>query len=88
MLFCVIITQKQREKLTNQTVTVRKRKYAVGLFWQPVSSRGGGRSGAHRLAHEIDGRYSLYIEYNQMIGLAMRKSGARRGMASAAAEVV
>ena len=88
MLFCAIITQKQREKLINQVITVHKRRYAIGLFWQPVALNRGGRSGAHRLAHEIDGHYGLYVEYNQMIGLAARHSGYHRGMPSAAAEIV
>ena len=74
--------------MANQTITVHKKKYAVGLFWQPVTSGSGGRSGAHRLAHEIDGHYGLYVEYNQMIGLAPRHVGCRRGMTSAAAEIV
>ena len=88
MSICVIISQRQREKLANQTILVHRKKYAVGLFWQPVSSLGGGRVGARRLAHSIDGKYSLYVEYNQMLGLASRRSGYRRGMSSAAAEIV
>ena len=87
MSICVIISQRQREKLANQTILVHRKKYAVGLFWQPVSSLGGGRVGARRLAHSIDGKYSLYVEYNQMLGLASRRSGYRRGMSSAAADI-
>ena len=74
--------------MANHTISVHRKKYAVGLFWQPVASSGGGRTGAHRLAHSIDGHYGLYVEYNQMIGLATRHSGCRSGMPSAAAEVV
>ena len=74
--------------MANQTISVHKKKYAVGLLWQPVTSGNGGRVGARRLARMIDGRYGLYVEYNQMIGLAARHSGYRSGMPSAAAEIV
>ena len=60
----------------------------MGLFWQPVASGVGGRAGARRLSHSIDGRYGLFVEYNQMIGLAARRSGYRAGMPVAAAEIV
>ena len=60
----------------------------MGLFWQPIVHGESARAGARRLAHTIDGRYGLYVEYNQMIGVATRHSGCRRGMPSAAAEIV
>ena len=89
MFFYVIIIQKQREKLANHNIiSVHRKKYAAGLFWQPVSVGAGGRTGARRLARSIDGRYGLYVEYNQMIGLAARRAGYRSGMPSAAAEIV
>ena len=74
--------------MVNQIISVHRRKYATGLFWQPVSGGAGGRVGAYRLARSIDGKYSLYTEYNQMIGLAKRRAGYRSGMPSAAAEIV
>ena len=74
--------------MANHIISVHRKKYAVGLFWQPIASGNGGRIGAYRLARSIDGRYSLYVEYNQMFGLAMRRMGYRPGMVSAAAEVV
>ena len=74
--------------MANHIISVHRKKYAAGLFWQPVVSGAGGRIGAYRLAHSIDGRYSLFVEYNQMIGLAAARSGYRAGMPSAAAEVV
>jgi len=88
VFFYVIIIQKQREKLANHIISVHRRKYAAGLFWQPVAVGSGGRTGARRLAHSIDGHYGLFVEYNQMIGLAHRRAGYRSGMPSAAAEVV
>ncbi len=74
--------------MANNIISVRRKKYATGLFWQPVVGGVGGRIGARRLAHSIDGKYSLYVEYNQMFGLAPSRSGYRAGMPSAAAEVV
>ena len=74
--------------MANHIISVHKKKYAAGLFWQPIAAGNGGRIGAYRLAHTIDGWYSLFIEYNQMIGLAQSRSGYRSGMPSAAAEVV
>ena len=75
--------------MANQTISVHRKKYAVGLFWQPVvAGNGGGRAYARRLAHGVDGHYSLYIEYNFMIGLSSRRVGHKGGMPSAAAEVV
>ena len=79
---------KVERKLANQTISIHRRKYAVGLFWQPVASGTSGRAAARHLAHSIDGRYSLYIEYNFMIGLSMRRVGHKSGMPSAAAEVL
>ena len=74
--------------MANHIITVHRRKYAADLFWQPVANGSGGRLGAFKLARSIDGRYTRYVEYNQMIGLAAAHSGYRGGMASAAAEVV
>ena len=79
---------KVERKLANQTISVHRKKYAVGLFWQPVPAGNGGHSFARHLAHTIDGRYSLYVEYNFMIGLSMRRVGHKSGMPSAAAEVL
>lgn len=73
--------------MANHIISVHRKKYAAGLFWQPITV-GGGRVAARKLAHSIDGHYGLYVEYNQMIGLAQRHAGYRSGMASAAAEVV
>lgn len=74
--------------MANNIISVHRKKYAAGLFWQPVLAGASGRIGARHLARSVGGRYSLYVEYNQMIGLAQRRSGYRGGMPSAAAEVV
>ena len=74
--------------MANHIISVHRKKYATGLFWQPIATSNIGRLGALRLARSIDGRYGFYIEYNQMIGLAQRHAGYRSGMLSAAAEIV
>ena len=73
--------------MANQIITIHRRKYAAGLFWQPMPVDGGGRMSAFRLARSIDVRYNLYTEYRMMIGLSMRRYGHKGGMPSAAAEV-
>lgn len=74
--------------MANHIITVHRRKYAADLFWQPIAGGNGGRMAAFKLARSIDGKYTRYVEYNQMIGLATARSGYRAGMSSAAAEVV
>ena len=78
---------KVERKLANQTISVHRRKYAIGLFWQPVTPGNTGRSLAWRLSRSVDGHYGLYTEYKQMVGLGMRHTGQKTGMPSAAAEV-
>lgn len=78
---------KVERELANQIISVHRKKYAVGLFWQPLPSGSGGRSYARHLAHSVDGHYNLYTEYKFMIGLSMRRMGHKTGMPSAAAEV-
>lgn len=73
--------------MANQTISVHRKRYAVGLFWQPVAPGVTGRAAARHLARSIDGHYSLYTEYKQMVGLSMRRVGHKGGMLSAAAEV-
>ena len=73
--------------MANQIITIHRRKYAAGLFWQPLPAGSGGRMYARRLARSIDGHYSGYVEYNFMIGLSMRRLGHKSGMPSVAAEV-
>ncbi len=73
--------------MANQIISVHRKKYAVGLFWQPVTPGMGGRAAARYLAKTVDGHFSLYVEYKQMVGLSMRRTGQKSGMPSAAAEV-
>ncbi len=74
--------------MTNQVLTVHRKKYAVGLFWQPGGATGRVRNYARTLARSVNKKLNLYTEYRAMIGLGSRRMGQRAGMPSAAAEVV
>ena len=74
--------------MATQTITVNRKKYAVGLFWQPLNTGVIARKFANSLAHAVNKKLNLYVEYRAMVGLAARNAGARSGMPVAAAEVV
>ena len=74
--------------MIKQTITVHRKKFATGLFWQPVGVGGTSRNWAKQLAKTADKKYSLYAEYRAMIGLASSRDGVRSGMHSAAAQIV
>ena len=74
--------------MASQTISVNRKKYAVGLFWQPVSAGFSARNYARSLSRNVDKKLNLYAEYREMIGLASRKNGARLGMRVAAAAVM
>ncbi len=74
--------------MLNQFISVNRKKYAVGLFWQPVAAGFAARNYARTLSHNIDKKLNLYTEYRAMVGLASRKNGARFGMPVAAAAVM
>jgi len=73
--------------LTSQVITVNRKKYAVGLFWQPTGAGHLARSYAKVLARSIDKKLNLFTEYRTMVGLGAKKSGHRVGMESMAAAV-
>lgn len=74
--------------MTYQYITVGRRKYAVGLLWQPMGVGYTPRNYARQLARGIDKKLNLYTDYRAMIGLGARRGGMRAGMPSAAAGVV
>ena len=78
----------KREKLVKQVITVRHKKFATGLFWQPMGVGGVARNWARQLAKTSDKKYTFYTEYKSMIGLATAHDGVRSGMHSAAAQIV
>ena len=72
----------------SELLRVNKKRFAAGLFWQPVAVGYTPRKYAYSLAHSSKGRAGLYVEYRSMVGLAARRKGYFAGMPSAAAEVV
>lgn len=74
--------------MVNQVISVNRRKYAVGLFWQPVGAGFVPRVYARSLARSIDKKLNLYVQYRSMVALGSKKMGQRAGMPSAAAEVL
>jgi len=82
------INARERTDLVNQVISIDKKKYATGLFWQPVAIGFLGRNYSHQLARSVDKKLSLYTEYRAMVGLGSRRIGHHVGMPSAAAEVM
>lgn len=74
--------------MSGQVITLNKKKYAVGLFWQPTGAGYVARSYARTLARSVDKKLNLFTEYRGMVGLGTRRAGHRSGMDSAAAAVV
>lgn len=74
--------------MVNQVIYVHHKKYATGLFWQPIGAGFVARNYAKNLARNIDKKLNLFTEYRGMIGLGARRMGHRAGMPSIAAEVM
>lgn len=73
--------------MPGQVITVDRKKYAVGLFWQPTGAGYVPRTYARTLARSVDKKLNLYTEYRAMVGLGSKRLGHRSGMESAAAAV-
>lgn len=76
--------------MIKQLVNIQGKKYATGLFWQPVRVGVTPYLYARQLSEKGKkgkGKYALFVEYQSMIGLVDSASGARSGMPSAAAAV-
>lgn len=73
--------------MTSQVITINRKKYAVGLFWQPTGAGYVARSYARTLARSVDKKLNLFTEYKAMVGLGAKREGHRVGMESAAAAV-
>jgi hypothetical protein len=75
--------------MAGQVITIERKKYAAGLFWQPLASGQNARGlAAARLAKSIPGAVKYFTEYRSMVGIGWRSLGHRRRMPSAAAEVM
>ncbi len=73
--------------MANQTITVNKKRYAVGLFWQPIGAGYVARNYARTLSRTVDKKMRLFTEFRSMVGMGSRRLGHFVGMSSAAAEV-
>ena len=74
--------------MIKQIITVHRKKFATGLFWQPLGVGNTAQNYARQLAKTSDKKYTLYVGYKSMVGLTNMREGAASGMPSAAAEIV
>jgi len=74
--------------LIKQIITVRHKKFATGLFWQPVSVGNTAFNYAKQLSKNIDKKYTLFVDYKSMVGLGDKSTGVYAGLPSAAVEIV
>ena len=73
--------------MIKQVITVQGKKYATGLFWQPVGVGVAPYIYARQLAEKVQNKYTLYVEYQSLVGLTEGRDGVHSGMASAAVAV-
>ncbi len=73
--------------MTAQVITVGRKKYATGLFWQPLIDGQSAGDSARRTAKSIVGGAQLYTDYRGMYGLGFSASKHSTGMFAAAPEV-
>ncbi len=74
--------------MANNFIIVNRKKYAVGLLWQPIGAGFAARAYARNLSKNIDKKLTLFTEYRSMVGLSSRRNSVHSGMTSAAAEVM
>lgn len=79
---------KKHDDTFSEVFRVNKRRFAAGLFWQPVAVGYTPRGYAGVLARNSKTYAKLYVEYRSMIGLTPRSRRYSSGMVSAAAEIV
>ncbi|MFQ6778129.1 MAG: type 4b pilus protein PilO2 [Alphaproteobacteria bacterium] len=69
-------------------ITVKKRKFATGLLWQPVAAGYTSRSYSRTLSKNVNKKYNLYTEYRSIVGVGSKSFGHRNGMMVAAVQVM
>ena len=72
----------------SELLRVNKKRFAAGLFWQPVAVGYNAKNYARVLSRNSKTKSNLFVEYRSMVGLAPRHRGYYAGMPSAAAEIV
>ena len=74
--------------MVQQVINIARKKYAAGLFWQPVAGGQNPRSFARKIAKFVPGRIKYFTEYRGMVGIGAFALGHRRAMTIAAAEIM
>ncbi|MCL2538269.1 MAG: type 4b pilus protein PilO2 [Alphaproteobacteria bacterium] len=74
--------------MTQQVINIERKKYAVGLFWQPAGEGQNARAFAQKIAKFVPGRIKYFTPYRGLIGVGSAALGHRRRMAAAATEVM
>ena len=74
--------------MQSQVIIISRKKYATGLFWQPVAVGQNPRAYAASLAKTVDKKLNLFVEYRAIVGLGARKLGHKARMPVAAAEIM
>ena len=69
-------------------ITINRKKYAVGLFWQPLPVGKKIYNFAKQLSKQIPGKVKFYTDFRSMVGIGSRALGHHRGMKVAAAEAM
>ena len=72
--------------MIKQIITVNRKKYVTGLFWQPVGVGNTAQNYAKQLSKNK--KYTLYVGYKSMVGLTNSRDGVKSGMSVAAVEVI
>lgn len=72
----------------SELLRVNKKRFAAGLFWQPVAVGYNAKNYARVLSRNSKKKSWLFVEYRSMVGLAQKHRGYYAGMPSAAAEIV
>ena len=74
--------------MQNKTIFINKKKYAVGLFWQPLPSGILPKNYAKQLIKSVDKKLNFYVDYRTIIGLGSSVFGHRNNMPVAAIELI
>lgn len=74
--------------LQNKTIFINKKKYAVGLFWQPLPSGILPKNYAKQLTKSVDKKLNFFVDYRTIIGLGSSKFGHKNNMPVAAIELI
>lgn len=69
-------------------ITINRKKYAVGLFWQPLPVGQNPFNFSKQLAKKIPGKIKFYTDFKSMVGIGSRIQGHHRGMKIAAVELM